>query len=69
MILRDLTNLNDPIECTITAVTVPGYPNDGWMIEIDNYANVFGDGWLIIDFDIKNPVLPSWTKAWRVCTY
>jgi hypothetical protein len=29
-----------------------------WLIEIDNYAAEFPDGWIIVDMEFKNPAIP-----------
>lgn len=51
LVLRNLNNINSPVTCTITKITsgMTTYPNDGWMLEIDNFAPYQGDGWVILD--------------------
>lgn len=39
------------------------------MIELDNFGTYQGDGWLIIDMELYNPITPRWTKAWRITTF
>jgi hypothetical protein len=40
LVLKDLNDINTPVSCTITQLN-PGdtnYANDGWMLEIDDFA-------------------------------
>jgi hypothetical protein len=45
------------------------FPNDGWMIAIDDFGLYKGDGWMIIDLELLNPLTVRWTKNWRVSTF
>jgi hypothetical protein len=59
------------VSCTITQIN-PGdtvFANDGWMLEIDDFAPYSGDGWIIFDLELHNPINPMWTGVWRAITY
>ena len=50
--------VGSPITCTITRLNAgdTAFENDGWMIEIDNFDTYYGDGWIIVDMDLLNPI-------------
>lgn len=64
--LKDMGNEADQITCTITQM-VPA--TSGWMLELDNYGTYQGDGWMIIDMELKNPNAQKWTGTWWVKTF
>lgn len=66
LVLKDIGDPNNQIVCKVT-VTNPSTLT--YLIEIYNFGTYKGDGWFIIDLEMKNPAAPKWTGQWTAITY
>ena len=66
LVLKDIGDPNNKIVCK---VTVTDAVNLIYLIEIYNFGTYQGDGWFIIDLEMKNPAIPRWTSQWTAITY
>lgn len=63
LVLADIGKPEDPITCKITARA------SDFLIEVYNFGLYAGDGWLMLNLDLKNPTTAGWTKGWTAITY
>jgi hypothetical protein len=62
-VLKDPNNINDQIQCTITDMTTQ------YRITIMNFGDYQGDGFIVIELLMKNPITPRWTAEWKCFTF